>query len=240
MKKRILSFALTLAMLLSMTTAVFATDWETPIDVVRVASVGDDYYASLDEAFAAAGTEQVALAADLTAKDVVVPENGVLNLNGYTLTADSFDSIAPGAQIIDTTGEGLLVVKGECAFNENNPQLPVEDKTAGGYRFFAVTVKSVAVTGTAKYWFQVKFEDFEKVDELIAAGAELDIKVLVNVDGTDAVAIANRDFLLKWAETYKANSSIYITAQIADAEGKTIVATPAIGANGVNVKGAAL
>ena len=245
MKKHILSFALTLAMLLSMTTAVFATDWETPIDVVRVASVGDEYYASLDEAFAAAGEKQVSLTADLTVKELVVPAGAVLNLNGYTLTADSFDSTAAGAKIIDTTGgEGLLIVKGECEFAPNNAQLPIEDKTAGGFRFFAVTVKSVAVTGknstSPKYWFQVKFENFEKVDALIAAGSDLDIKVLVTLDGTEAVAIAGRDFLTKWAETYKANNGIYITAQIVDTEGKAISAVPAIGANGVNIKGVTL
>ncbi len=242
MKKRILSFALTLAMLLSMTTVAFAANWETPIDVVQVASVGDDVYASLDEAFAAAAGEQVALVADLTAGDVVVPAGAVLNLNGYKLTADTFDSTAAGAKIIDTTGgEGLLVVKGECEFAPNNAQLPIEDKTAGGFRFFAVTVKSVAVTGknstSPKYWFQVKFENFEKVDALIAAGSELDIKVLLDVDGTSAVATADRNFLTKWVETYKANNGIYITAQIADTEGKTVVATPAIGANGVDITG---
>lgn len=240
MKKRILSFALTLAMLLSMTTVAFAANWETPIDVVQVASVGDDVYASLDEAFAAAGEEQVSLTGDLTVGNLVLPAKGVLNLNGYTLTAESLDATAPSASIIDTTGgEGLLVVKGECDFSPSNAQLPIKDET--GFRFFAVTVKSVAVTGknstSPKYWFQVKFENFEKVDALIAAGSELEIKVLLDVDGTSAVATADRNFLTKWVETYKANNGIYITAKIADTEGKTVVATPAIGANGVNITG---
>ena len=52
MKKRILSFALALAMVLSMATVAFATDWETPIDVVNVANVGDNTYATLEDAFA--------------------------------------------------------------------------------------------------------------------------------------------------------------------------------------------
>ena len=248
MKKRIISFALTLAMLLSMATVAFATEWETPIDVVQVAVVGDNAYATLEDAFAdqiEAGAEYVSLSGDLTVGDLVLPENGVLNLNGFALTADSFDSIAPGAKIIDTTGgEGLLIVKGEYEFAENNPQLPVKDETAGGFRFLAVTVKSVAVSGkktnSPKYWFQVKFENFDKVDALIAAGSELELKVLVNQDGVEAVATANRDFLLKWVETYKANNGIYITAQIADTEGKAISAIPAIGANGVDITGKTL
>ena len=245
MKKRILSLALTLAMILSMTTVAFATNWETPIDVVQVASVGDDVYASLDEAFAAAAGEQVSLTADLAVEELVVPANGNLNLNGYTLTAASFDATAPAAKIIDTTGgEGLLVVEGECEFAADNAQLPVEDNAAGGYRFFAVSVKSVAVSGktstSPKYWFQVKFENFEKVDTLIAAGSELDIKVLLNIDGVEAEAVADQAFLAKWAEAYKGNNGIYITAQIVDTEGKTVIANPAIGANGVNIAGQAL
>lgn len=248
MKKRIVSLALALAMLLSMTTVAFATDWETPIDVVRVAAVGDDYYATLEDAFAGqteAGAEYVSLTADLTVKDLVLPVNGVLNLNGYTLTAETFDSTAAAAKIIDTTGgNGLLIVKGEYEFSPNNPQLPIKDETAGGFRFFAVTVRSVAVTGkdstSPKYWFQVKFENFEKVDALINAGSNLDIKVLLTVDDTDAFAIADRAFLLKWAQKYKANNGIYITTKIVDTEGKAIVAIPAIGANGVDIKGKTL
>ncbi len=142
MKKRILSFALTLAMLLSMTTVAFAANWETPIDVVKVAEVGDEGFATLEDAFAAAAGEQV------------------------SLTADSFDSTAPGAQ--------------------------------------------------------------------------LDLKVLLDVDGVDAEAVADQAFLAKWAASYKANSSIYITAKIVDTEGKTVVASPAIGANGVNISGTAM
>lgn len=243
MKKRMIGFALTLAMLLSMTTVAFATeskDWESEIDVVRVAVVGDDYYATLEDAFAAANGAAVSLSGDLTVKDVVIPAGAVLDLNGYTLTAESFDSIAAGAKIIDTTGgDGALVVSGECKFNESNPQLPIQD-AEGAYHFFAVTVKSVAVTGNAKYWFQVKFENFEAVEALIAAGSRLDIKVDLTVDGEEAVAVADSEFLLKWAEAYKNNNGIYITAQIVDAEGKTISACPGVGANGVDILGKAL
>ena len=66
----------------------------------------------------------------------------------------------------------------------------------------------------------------------------LDIKVDLTVDGEEAVAVADSEFLLKWAEAYKNNNGIYITAQIVDAEGKTISACPGVGANGVDVMGA--
>ena len=151
MKKRVFSLALALVMLLSMTTVAFANEWESDIDVVKVAEIGDQSYATLGDAFAdqvANGAEYVSLSGDLKVSDLVLPEKAVLNLNGYTLTADSIDAIAPGASIIDTAaGEGLLVVDGECDFSESNAQLPILDEQAAGYRFFAVTVKSVAVTG---------------------------------------------------------------------------------------------
>ena len=74
MKKRILSFALTLAMVLSMATVAFATDWETPIDVVNVANVGDNTYATLEDAFANANGAEVSLSGDLKVADLVLPE----------------------------------------------------------------------------------------------------------------------------------------------------------------------
>ena len=237
MKKRILVLALTLAMLLSMTTVAFANEWETPIDVVNVASVGGNTYATLEDAFAAANGAEVSLSGDLTVADLILPENAALNLSGYTLTANNFDSTAPDAQII---GEGALVVSGECEFNENNPQLPIQD-AEGAYQFFAATVKSVAVTGGSKYWFQIKFENFDAVYALIKAGSAVEIKVHLNIDGEEAVAVANADFVAQWADAYNANNGIYITAQLVDSElGTTIIANPGVGANGVDIKGAAM
>ena len=246
MKKRILSFVLALVMLLSMTTVAFANEWESDIDVVSVANVGDNTYATLEDAFAAANGEAVALSGDLKVADLVLPAKAVLNLNGYTLTAESFDSTAPGAQIVDTAaGEGQLVVNGDCEFAENNAQLPLLDEQAAGYRFFNVTVKSVAVTGkksgTPKYWFQVKFENFDKVYALLNAGSDLDIKVNLNCDGEQAVAVAQDGFVMDWAERYNGNDSIYITAALVDAEGfESISATPAVGASGVDISGKAM
>lgn len=249
MKKRITILALVLAMVLSMTTVAFATDnsFETPIDVVNQVTVNDKYFASLDDAFAyqlEVGAEYVSLNADLTVGDLVVPAGNVLNLNGYTLTANTVDSAAAAAYITDSTdGDGLLIVNGEYEFNDYNPQLPIKD--AEGFRFFKVTVKSVAVTGkngaSPKYWFKVVFENFDAVYELIQAGSDVDLKVFVNWDGGVAVAIAEDAFVAKWAETYKSNNGIYITTSLVDIEGKANIASnPAVGANGVDMKGATL
>lgn len=246
MKKRITILALVLAMVLSMTTVAFATDnsFETPIDVVNLVMVNDKYFASLDDAFAyqlEVGAEYVSLNADLTVGDLVVPAGNVLNLNGYTLTAKTLD--AAGYIIDNTDGAGKVVVS-EPTFAHNNPYLPILEDGVG-YRFFKVEVKSVAVTGkngaSPKYWFKVVFENFDAVYELIQAGSDVDLKVFVNWDGGAAVAIAEDAFVAKWAETYKSNNGIYITTSLVDIEGKANIASnPAVGANGVDMKGATL
>ena len=236
-------------MLLSMTTVAFAAnnEWESDIDVVKVAVIGDKNYATLGDAFAdqvETGAEYVSLSGDLTVAELALPPAAVLNLNGYTLTVDSIDATS-GAQIIDITGgDALLIVKGECQFADDNKQLPVLDENAGGYRFFDVTVNSVGVTGKgakSKYWFQVKFDKFEKVQNLLAEGDTADIKVYLNCDGQELVATAEDSFVASWVKAYKNNNGIYITAQLVGAEEiATIEATPAIFANGVAIKGGQL
>ena len=215
-----------------------------PEDNVAV-TVGDQSFTSLSEAFAyqvQSGAACVSLDEDATVSQMVLPEAAVLNLNGHTLTADCVDSIAPGAHIVDATdGDGLLIVNGEWQFGENNPQLPIKDQTAGGFRFFTVDVESVAVTaktGTMPaYWFRVCFNSFEKVYGLISDGADVEIKMLISADSTQIEAVADRDFLLKWAENYKANNGIYITSKILNANGNELAVTPAIDAAGVRIAG---
>lgn len=247
MKKRIVLLALAFAMLLSMNTVAFAANsnaWESDMDLVNVASVGENNFATLDEAFdyqIENGEESVILNGDLTVAELEIPADGTLDLNGHNLTATTVDAIAPGAEIIDSTdGEALLVVKGDCQFNVNNPQLPVKD--GNGYRFFNVNVKSVAITGrntaSPKYWFNVTIPNYETVFALLNKGAELNIQINLNLDGKDVAAKASADFVKQWAEAYKSNSGIYITATLVEADGyTTITATPAFAANGVEIKG---
>ena len=208
-------------------------------------NVGDQTFANLEAAFAyqvETGAECVSLCENTTVEALKLPVSGVLDLNGYTLTADTVDSIAAGAKIIDTTdGEGLLIVNGKYEFSPSNPQLPAKDETAGGFRFFTVTVRPVAVTGetanSPKIWFQVEFDNFQKIYELIRNDADFDIMLLMHWDDKDIEASAGREFLEKWAEAYKANDSLYITVKLDHTEGKPVSAIPAIGANGVTVTG---
>ena len=87
----------------------------------------------------------------------------------------------------------------------------------------------------------MKFENFEKVYALLNAGSVLDIKVNLICDGEQAVAVAQEEFVMDWAERYNGNNSIYITAALVDAEGyESISATPAVGANGVDISGKAM
>lgn len=84
MKKRMISVVLVLAMALSMTMAVSAADWESTIDPVGVAVVGNTYYQTVQQAVDNANGELVKLIAD--PKDEVVTNTATplyLDLNGF-------------------------------------------------------------------------------------------------------------------------------------------------------------
>lgn len=208
-----------------------------------VASVGDNTFASLQEAFdyqLAQGAESVSLSGDLEVESLTLPAGGVLNLNGYALTAASVDATV--GDIVDESenATGVLSVSGECEFDENNPQLPVYDSEKGGYRFFKVTVESVAVTGNAnpKYWFRIKIENFDDVHGLIDAGSAVDIKLDITVDGVGAEATAQEGFVESWADAYGSNDAVYITVSAVSEEAyESISVIPALAANGVAIQG---
>ena len=214
----------------------------------KTIAVGDRYFSTLEEAFVyqtESGAECVSLSGNLTVADLELPAGAVLDLNGYTLTADSFD--AAGDIIDKTEGDGLLVVKGDCIFDVGNSYLPIYDNAKVGYRLFTVKVNSVAVTGTKgatpKYWFKVVFDNFDDVYALIQAESDVDIKVNVTWDDNEvgAVAVADDAFVEKWADIYINNKDIYIITTLVDTEGKANISViPGIGANGVDITGDAL
>ena len=212
-----------------------------------VAVVGEDnYFLTLKDAFdyqAESGAECVSLNKDSKVSDLVIPAGAVLDLNGKKLTVDSVLSYASSG-IIDSSenASGVLVILDADGnmLSENNAQLPIFDAAAGGYRFFAVEVKSVAVTGkeNPKYWFTVEFANFDAVYELISAGSAVDFKVLLTVNGEEAQAVANPEFVKQWAEAYKEKGGIYITVTALNTAGvENFSLTPAISANSVTAKG---
>ena len=181
--------------------------------------------------------KDIQLIADTTAQNVVLDAGVTLDLNGYTLTAQSVDATAPGAQIM---GKGLL--KANAEFNENNSQLPIYDAAAEGYRFFEVSVEAVAVTGknsgNPKYWFKLNFANIEEVCKLIQAGSEVNVAVKMAWNGGEAEATADADFLAKWAAN---GGDCYITVSAVNAENlENFSLTPCVTANGVSVDGGAM
>lgn len=213
------------------------------------AKVGEEYFLSLDDAFAYQvenGAEAVLLNKNSEVGDVILPANAVLDLNGYTLTADSVLSYQSSA-IIDNSEKDTGVLKitdpNGNMLSEDNSQLPIYDATAQGLRFFEISVKSVAITGkdggNAKYWFQVSCENFDEIHKLIQAGSELNITVRMKWNGGEASATADTAFLLKWAEKYAASGdSFYITVTAVNTEGfENFSLIPCMEANNVSRKG---
>lgn len=84
MKKRMISVALVLAMALSMTMTVSAADWESEIDTLGVAVVGNKYYQTVQEAVNNANGEYVKLIADPKGEEVTnSAEPLYMDLNGF-------------------------------------------------------------------------------------------------------------------------------------------------------------
>lgn len=211
-----------------------------------VAKVGEEYFLSLNDAFAYQvenGAEAVLLNKNSEVGDVILPANAVLDLNGYTLTADSVLSYSSSA-IIDSSEKdtGVLVTNDTDGnmISEDNAQLPIYDAVAGGYRFFEVSVASVAITGKTdpKYWFQVNIENFDELYKLIQAGSELNITAKMTWNGGQAQAVAGADFLQKWADAYTNNENIYITVTTVNAENFVDFSLmPCVVANGISICG---
>ncbi len=219
----------------------------TPVvnENTAVATVGEEYFLSLEAAAAYQienGAEAVSLFKDAAVGDVVLQSGAVLDLNGHTLTAESVLTYSSSA-IIDSSERdtGVLVI---CEadgnmLSQDNAQLPIYDAAEGGYRFFEITVQSVAVTGNSKYWFRVSVVNFEEAYKLIQAGAQLDIGVKMTFSGGEAEATADAAFLAKWAEKYAASGdNFYITVSAVGAENyESFSLTPCVSANGITAKG---
>ena len=213
-----------------------------------VAQVDGKYFAGVGAALeyqVQTGARKVALCNDALAEDLILTSGAVLDLNGYTLDADSVLTYESSA-IIDSSEKSAGVLKIYEAdgnmLDENNAQLPIYDAAEGGLRFFEISVKSAAITGKGsadpKYWFQVSCVSFDEIHKLIDAGSELNITVKMSWNGGEADAVAGADFLKQWADAFANNENIYITVSAVNTEGlESFSLTPCMAANGVTVKG---
>lgn len=206
--------------------------------------IGDQGYASMDAALAAAAFgDTIILCDDVSAKDIVLPSGVTIDLNGFTLTADSLYSYSSNAVVDNSENvSGLLKLMDADGnmISQDNSQLPVYDKEAAGYRFFAIDVDSCAITCGNKYWFKIKAEKFAPLYELICAESEVVIKAKMTWDDQSeaAYAAAELAFTKSWASAYHANEDIYITVSVTENNGvENFKLIPMITSAGVEITG---
>ena len=115
---------------------------------VRMVTIGDSNYASLSEAIAAAGDNDViTLQADINYDNVLyLMNNAKIDLNGHTLTALGVSVFSDGGSIFDSSEtkgllavpNGYLIMKGS-----ENDMLPIWNEDGTGYLFVEVEAKNM-------------------------------------------------------------------------------------------------
>ncbi len=141
----------------------------TVLPRVQAAQVNGTSYATLDDAITAAGkTGTVKLLSKSETEMLRVPSGVKLDLNGKNLTA--VDALVFG-QIVDGTtgGNACLIISNDASesmviLQADNPQLPIYDSTAGGYRFYSYSVtslnyKTIGNTGSIQFGFRLLLDN---------------------------------------------------------------------------------
>lgn len=222
-----------------------------PVIEEAAARIGNENYTSFDAALSAVEAgDTITLLDNAVAAEVSLGENVTLNLNGYALTANAVDAIAPGAQIIDA-GDGIGKLRASALeLNEDNAQLPLYNGIGDYYCFYNVDVQAVATTGSgnaSKYWFKINFSN-EAALALIGEDTELRIQAQLSgvysnkneeLAGTNFAAIASADAAFSYMWAAKSNS--YITVSAVGSSGiDSFELKPAVTANGVVISGDAM
>ena len=115
---------------------------------VRMVTIGDSNFASIDDAIAAAGDNDViTLQADINYDNVLyLMNNAKIDLNGHTLTALGVSVFSDGGSIFDSSEtKGLLAVpNGYLIMNgSENDMLPIWNEDGTGYLFVEVEAKNM-------------------------------------------------------------------------------------------------
>ena len=163
---------------------------ETP--VCSVTSNGEETvtYDSLEEALAETTSGTIKLLMDATADTILLKPDVTLDLNGYTLTADSV-IVFNGAAITDggnnCTGGGLLKVPEEnLGFMRENGQgvIPVWNGV-DGYVFTKVSYQQLAMaagSGAAQYIFLPTFSNAEASALMADGGVDNGVQIKVSLN----------------------------------------------------------
>ncbi len=227
--------------------------------------VDNDAYGDIDTAIAAAASDDkktVQLTSDAVAGDVILLDGVTLDLNGYTLTVDAMaaDGVGDGYVTDSSAGNNgkLLAEKEGVALHSDNPDLPLYDGMAGGYRFFDYKLELHSSTdnvgvGREKFWFKFHFytddkcttQDTDAYDLVSADGSNLEISTDISWQGRflrtvgfgkadESGELKTERFSAKWAEDATLSRWLYVTVSGLDKvdDGKLTV-EPVITANGV-------
>jgi hypothetical protein len=130
--------------------------------VAQIKETGANFTTIAKALSAAKAGETVVLLVDHTEAVVNVTNGKTLDLNGHTLTSESFVAAIKGARVMDSTdGKGLLIVDRDgIAVSAENTQLPVWDET--GYRFVNVSLRQSAkidANGNGYFRFYIEGND---------------------------------------------------------------------------------
>ncbi len=149
-------------------------------------------------------SKTVTLIDNATEDEVLLTGGVILDLGGHTLQAEAFRANLSGVAegyVVDSGEDnmGLLMTQqGEDLFLSTNPDLPMYDAVAGGYRLFDYTLELHSSTetvdeGKQKFWFKFHFRNSDN------AGAALDQDAyeLVKAGGSDLEISAR----LTWKDT---------------------------------------
>ena len=156
-------------------------------------AIGDDQYASAAVAIEKAKSgETVTIKSNTSIESLILNEGVTLDLGGKTLSVGDIETT--GAIIKDTTQKGLLKVTGMindepyAIFATNNPQLPLWDAEAGGYRLaeikFRTQVPAADPQSDPTFYFRYDLTN-TAWKELLKGTAE----AYIRVDGVDVTKI---------------------------------------------------
>lgn len=180
------------------------------------------YYATVEEAFAAATSGTIKLLGDVTVGNLILNSNVTFDLNGYTLTANVL-LLLKNAVIIDggedCTGGGCLKIDKDnlvYAFGEEKQIISVWNGT-DGYIFTKVTFQQISNDrggGTVQYIFLPSFTNTEVTALLANGGLDNGLKIKVKLtwnNGTSQQFYTFDEELLKLVYDGSGNRAFQLT-----------------------------
>ena len=193
------------------------------------AVVGGRVYESLTDAIKKADQgSTVTLLGDVAETEVVLINGVTLDLNGFTLTADTFSSV--GGNVTDRTGGKGLLVASSVSLAAKNTHLPVN--TAEGLRFCSLTPDQTLErlnedTVRVRFFFRERSTD-TILDNLIKAGNQ-DISIELYLTWTDSSGkaktrtfVCDHSLLQKYAEKWNGRRYVATITGVRDITDLTV------------------